>query len=196
MPFGLTLASATSLASTAGEWIERIFGGDAPSDTLELHQAAARAAVVYFAGVALIRLGKGRMLGRVTPIDVIVGFLLGSLLGRAITGQASFSATIAACATIVMAHWLLTLGAVKSHRFGNVFKGHAYQIVRNGEVDEAALRRSHLSQNDLLESLRMQGVDDVREVKAAWKERNGEISVIRLQQQPAASGLHMVGKPE
>ena len=37
----------------------------------------------------------------------------------------------------------------------------------------------HISPHDLIEELRLNGVNDISEVKQAYKERNGEISVIK-----------------
>ena len=81
-----------------GVALQFVFGGDypPPGDGLKFHQAAARAVVVYLAGLAIIRLGKSRSIGRITPLDALLGFVLGSLLGRGITGHASISGTMAA----------------------------------------------------------------------------------------------------
>jgi uncharacterized membrane protein YcaP (DUF421 family) len=41
------------------------------------------------------------------------------------------------------------------------------------------MRHSHVSEHDLFEGLRLHGVERLEDVKLAYKERNGEISVIR-----------------
>src|SRR5215212_3593674 len=94
-----------------------IFGGDVPEQPLALHQVAARAVVIYLIGIVIVRLGKSRLISRVTAIDVLLGFILGSLLSRGITGHASISGTALSSADIVFVHWLLTLGACRSHSF-------------------------------------------------------------------------------
>src|SRR5207237_10880577 len=105
------------------EFLSTVFGGDYPREHLELHQIAARAAVVYLAGVIVVRIGKSRLISRTTSLDVILGFILGSLLSRGITGHASLSGTILASTIIVVVHWLLTALACRSHSFGVLFKG-------------------------------------------------------------------------
>jgi len=52
-------------------------------------------------------------------------------------------------------------------------------VVEEGRVLERNMRHSHISREDLMESLRLRGVERVEDVKCAYKERNGEISVIR-----------------
>src|SRR4051812_49251987 len=77
-----------------------VFGGDFPDDPPKVHQVMARAVLVYLAGLAIIRLGKSRSVGRMTPLDVLLGFVLGSLLSRGITGHASISGTVASSAIL------------------------------------------------------------------------------------------------
>src|SRR5258705_4546048 len=78
-----------SALQQVGETLHYVFGGDFPDDPIKIHQVIARAVVVYLVGLAIIRIGKSRSIGRITPLDVILGFVLGSLLSRRITGHAS-----------------------------------------------------------------------------------------------------------
>ena len=173
------------------EWLETvsqtarmIFGGDAPGDSLAMHQAAARACVVYVIGVLVVRIGKSRLIGRSTALDVILGFILGSTLSRGITGHASMSDTAAASITLVALHWLLTAIACNSRLVGKIFKGNTPILVENGVMFEDNMRRSNISENDLRQFLRLRGIEHLAEVKAAHKERNGEISVIKAASEP------------
>jgi uncharacterized membrane protein YcaP (DUF421 family) len=50
--------------------------------------------------------------------------------------------------------------------------------VKDGQILPKPMRHSHISDHDLTEQMRLRGVDDVSQVRAAYKERNGEISVI------------------
>lgn len=161
-------------------WLELIFGGDVPQQPLELYQVAARAVLVYLVGLVVVRIGKSRLVGRMTALDVIVGFILGSLLSRGITGQASISATAVASAAVVASHWALTWLTCQSHALGVIFKGDAILLVENGQPLLEALRKTHISENELKEGLRLAGVDDIRQVRQAYRERNGEISVLKF----------------
>ncbi len=159
--------------------LEQIFGGDFPTDHLQAYQVAARAVVVYIIGVAVVRIGKSRLISRLTSLDVILGFILGSLLSRGITGHASISGTAVASAVLVAMHWLFTRLACRWHAFGALIKGHIRPLIIDGELQRDAMRQSNLSDHDVMEELRLQGVEDLRDVHRAYKERNGEISVIK-----------------
>ena len=160
------------------------FGGDFPDDPLLLHQAMARGVFIYLVVLAIIRLGKSRSIGRITPLDVLLGFILGSLVSRGITGHASLSGTAAASAALVAVHWLLTLMACQWHWFGNLVKGRADLIVENGQPLFGAMLHHHISNHDLDEFLRNKGVDDLSKVHLAYKERNGEVSVLTKREPP------------
>ncbi|MBC7856225.1 MAG: DUF421 domain-containing protein [Pirellulaceae bacterium] len=177
-------ASAWSLFESLGSLVQEVFGGDQPAEPLRLHQIACRAAAVFFIGLALVRIGKTRLIGRVTGLDVLIGFLLGSILSRGITGQASISGTAIASATIVLLHWILTAIATRSHRFGIVIKGRSKVLVKDGAIDESAMLYSHISPNDLDEALHIRGLETVEQVRRAYQERNGEISVIKRKEPP------------
>jgi uncharacterized membrane protein YcaP (DUF421 family) len=169
---------STHVLRTLQNGLFEVFGGDYPVEELQLHQIAARAAVVFIVGLAIVRIGKSRLIGRVTAIDILLGFVLGSLLSRGITGHASISGTAVASATIVMMHWVLTALAYRSHRIGTLIKGHCTLLVKDGTVDERAMLSSHISRHDLEESLHIKGLETVEQVHLAFKERNGEISII------------------
>lgn len=160
-------------------FLEWLFGGDIPQQPLAMHQVAMRAVVIYVIGIAILRLGKSRSISRVTAIDVLLGFILGSLLSRGITGHASISATTISSAAIVATHYVLTWLSLHSTWLETQLKGHDVVIVEQGEIVQANMNAAHLTRSDLLEQLRLQGVADVTEVKHARKERSGEISVIK-----------------
>jgi uncharacterized membrane protein YcaP (DUF421 family) len=161
------------------ETFDFIFGGDVPKQPLLLHQCAARAIAVYLIGIALLRIGKSRIISRVTTVDVLLGFILGSLLSRGITGHASISGTAASSAAIVAAHYAVTLTTRQGGWWETLIKGHSRTLVENGQIVDDNLRKSNLSQEDLWEELRLSGVDSLQKVKSARKERNGQVSVVK-----------------
>jgi uncharacterized membrane protein YcaP (DUF421 family) len=171
--------------------MQSLFGGDEPQAPLQLHQIAARSALIFLMGLAVVRVGKNRMISRVTSFDVLFGFLMGSLLSRGVTGGASLSGTLIACGTIAAVHWLLGAMCFYWHTFGILVKGQETLLVRNHEVIPENLRRTHLSDHDLQEELRLQGVDDLQQVRLAYQERNGEVSVLKVKPSPAVLDIRV-----
>lgn len=155
------------------------FGGDAPEKPLLLSHVAARAALVYVLGLFLVRVGKSRFHGRPSAIDVVLGFILGSLLSRGITGSASISETFVASAVLIALHWVATAAACRSHRIGMLVKGHTKLLVADGHLMEENMLSSHISAHDINEAMHLAAnIDDLKQVKSAYKERSGQISIV------------------
>lgn len=165
-----------------GEIWETIRGalglGEEPKsfDTLEM---SLRAILIYLGGWAILRAGGNRFLGRETAFDIVLGFVLGSMLSRAINGSAPLFVTLAASALLVLLHQVLAWLTYHSHGFGLFLKGRAQTLIEDGQVVERNLRRHQISKGDLEEALRLNGrVADPSQVQEARFERNGDISVL------------------
>ena len=144
--------------------------------TLEM---SLRAILVYLAGWTILRAGGNRFLGRETAFDIVLGFVLGSTLSRAINGSAPLFVTLAVCALLVLVHQALAWLTARSRRLGVLMKGRPETLIRDGRVIEDSIRRHQLSPGDLEEALRLNGrVAHPEQVEEARYERNGEISVI------------------
>jgi uncharacterized membrane protein YcaP (DUF421 family) len=147
-------------------------------------QMALRAVVVYVVTVFVVRLGKKRFMGQGTAFDVILGIMLGSIVSRAITGNAPFFPALVAAGVLVAMHWLLSAVALRWHGFGVAFKGHERLLVRDGEIDWETMRKVHMSERDLWEDLRDKGVSRLEQVAEARLERSGKLSVLRARGEP------------
>jgi uncharacterized membrane protein YcaP (DUF421 family) len=174
-------------------------GLELKAEELNAGQAALRGILVFLAGLILVRLGHKRFLGKSTAFDLIVGIMLGAVLSRGITGNAPLAVSIAGGAALVAVHWLFAAAAFHSHRVGNLVKGRPRVLVRDGELEWRHMRRSHISEHDLVEALRSNAhVAGADEVKEARLERSGEISVLRRQHEPriiefdVGEGVHRV----
>lgn len=149
------------------------------ADRLEAWQMGLRAAVVYPLGIAFVRIAEKRFIGKFSAFDVIMGIMIGSILSRAITGSSPFFATLAAALVLVFMHYLFASLSYHLDWFGNLVKGSGRTLVIEGEIKWEAMRRSHISEKDLMGALRENGrLDDVSQVKLARLERSGNISII------------------
>lgn len=138
-----------------------------------------RCLVVYILGIALVRLGNKRFIGKMSAFDIILAIIIGSLLSRSITEKDLFLEILAACLLLILMHRLFSLAAAQSDFFGNWIKGHSRLIVEDGEILWDAMNKSNLSKKDLLETLRLNAkITEVEKVKMARLERNGDISFI------------------
>ncbi len=105
---------------------------DAPE--LTAWQMALRALIVYIAALAMVRLSDKRFIGKNTAFDVILGIVFGSVVSRAVTGNAPFFQTLVAGLVLVSLHWLFAACAFHSDFFGTLIKGHERTLVEDGKV--------------------------------------------------------------
>jgi len=142
-------------------------------------QIALRGVVVFVATVAMIRCGDRRFLSQKTAFDAVLGFILASMLARAVNGNSAFFPTLGGGFVLVLLHRLLASWSRRSHLVGYLVKGRHDVLIRDGQLDEAVAAGNQLSRRDVLEDLRLHGnVRDVDEVALAVYERNGQIRVV------------------
>jgi uncharacterized membrane protein YcaP (DUF421 family) len=165
------------------DWAIKVLGiGLEPKDLTVLH-VSLRGVVVFVAALIMVRIGDRRFLAKMNPLDVILGFILASMLARAVNGSSAFLPTIVGGFVLVLLHKAFAALAFHSHTFGRVVKGEEKLIIENGELCEATMRAHHISEKDLLEELRQEGnVSSPEHVERAWVERSGRISVVPLEE--------------
>jgi uncharacterized membrane protein YcaP (DUF421 family) len=159
--------------------IGRLLGLGRDVADVNVAQMALRTVAVYAVALLIIRLGSKRFLSKASAFDMVVAVMFGSIMSRAINGSAPFLPTLASGAVLVGAHWLLAALAYRLDWFGPVVKGSPVTLVRDGIVDQDAMRSAGVSTRDLEQALRAQGkVVDPSRVRLAVLERDGNISVL------------------
>jgi uncharacterized membrane protein YcaP (DUF421 family) len=161
-----------------------LLGSGVDAENLGAIQMGVRAALVYVVTVIIVRLGKKRFLGRATAFDVILGIMLGSIVSRAVTGNAPLLPALVAAAVLVLLHFVFSGIAMRWHGFGKAIKGSSMVMIRDGKVDGRAMGRAHMTEHDLREDLRAKSVSHIEQVAEARLERNGDLSVIKAEPPP------------
>ena len=126
--------------------LRRLLGPGSDAAALTFLQISLRGVVVFVAALVIVRCGDRRFLSQNTAFDAVLGFILASMLARAVTGTAAFFPTLGGSFVLVVLHRLLAYWSRRSHAFGLLIKGRSDIIVRDGALDEAAARRNRLSE--------------------------------------------------
>lgn len=74
--------------------LQEALGLDRNAQTLTAWQMSVRAVLVFMAAISMIRLGNKRFMGKSTTLDSMLGIVFGSVVSRAITGNAAFFPTL------------------------------------------------------------------------------------------------------
>ncbi len=149
---------------------------------MELHElgmTALRALGVYALMLVVIRLSGKRTIGNFTAFDLLVALMLGEIVDEIIYGDVTFLQGTVAIATIAIAQqgnaWL----SYYDHGMDRILEGAPSILVRDGAMQRKGMRKERMSEKDVMEELRLNGVEDIREVRLAIMENDGEVSVLR-----------------
>jgi len=161
-------------------FVETVLGLNVPPQDLTFWEISLRGIIVFIATLLMLRLGDKRFFSKRSAFDVVLGFILASMLARAVNGSSAFFPTIGGGFVLVFLHRLLAFLTRETHWFGNLIKGRAQLLIQNGQLDRVALKANNISEHDLFEDIRMNGnVGEIRNVKTAYYERNGQVSVVK-----------------
>jgi uncharacterized membrane protein YcaP (DUF421 family) len=140
---------------------------------------AGRTAVIYVLMLVVIRLLGKRTVGNLTSFDMLIALIMGDLAGTAIYGEVSLGSAAGAVATLALLHYANSWLASRRPRLGRLLEGRPTLIVEDGRFVRQGLRRERMSEEEALSELRVEGVDDLAEVREARVEPDGRISVLR-----------------
>ena len=139
---------------------------------------AVRAVVAYLYLLFMARVSGKRVIGQATPFDFIVALILGDMIDDALWAEVSMAKFAGGVGSIMLCDALTKLGAFHSRPFFHLVNGWSDVVVRDGKEDRPELRRQQLHENELTYLLRLEGIDDRKQVHLALIERGHELSVI------------------
>ena len=124
-------------------------------------------------------MGKGN-LAPTSAMDQVQNYVLGGIIGGVIysdsIGVFQFS--------LVLVLWTLLIFTLRFIRNNNqlvksLIDGKPVQVISNGKVKTAECMKNSITANDLMFKLRAAGIYEIKTVKRAVCEQNGQLSIIR-----------------
>ena len=156
--------------------LNAIFG---PDQGISWEQECARAVLIFFYGLLLVRIAGRRVFGRWSAIDIVVSIIIGSNLSRALTGTAPLWGTLAATTLLMALHFALAHAVVRSRWLSRLVEGGPIRLAEGGKADEQAMRRQGVSLADLHEALRDKGLEHVDQTRLINLEPSGNVTVLK-----------------
>jgi uncharacterized membrane protein YcaP (DUF421 family) len=151
-----------------------------------------RAAVVYlFVWLVLRALGK-RELGELTAFELVLLFVIGDLVQQSITQKdTSLTAAVLAISTIALLIVVQSFAVFRWKRLRPVIDGIPVVLVHDGKIIKPPLRRERMTEEDLAEAARAQGIADIGDVRFAILENDGKVSFITVDASRKLDERHM-----
>ena len=158
-----------------------------------------RTVILYFLIMAGLRIMGKRQIGELEPSELVLTMMISDL---ATVPMQDFGIPLLAgvipILTLLAISMLLSQISLRHLRFRAIVCGTPSVLIRNGELQQDAMRRNRYTLDELLEELRGQGISNIADVKYAVLENSGQLSVLpwAAQQPPTASQLGLEVKDD
>jgi uncharacterized membrane protein YcaP (DUF421 family) len=137
-----------------------------------------RPVIVYLILVVLLRLFGKRELAQLNPFDLVVLLSLSNTVQNAIIGEDnSVSGGIIGAFSLLTINWIVARVLFKSPRLTRLVEGSSTILIRDGKMDEKALKRESLTPDELMSAIHKQGFPQLHEVGLCQLEPNGNFYV-------------------
>jgi uncharacterized membrane protein YcaP (DUF421 family) len=142
-------------------------------------EVALRAAIIYGFVQLVFRIAGRKELGRWGTPEVALLFLVTVATRKSIVADdESLTTAMVALATIVVLDRILSALTSRSRRTADLVEGPVRQLVRAGKIDREEMSRARLSEDELLARVRERGKERLEDVKDAFLERSGNVTII------------------
>lgn len=156
--------------------------------------AFARTIILYFLIMIGLRLMGKRQIGELEPSELVLTMMISDL---ATVPMQDFGIPLLAgvipILTLLALSMLMSQLSLRNLRFRELVCGTPAVLIRDGNIQQAAMRKNRYTLDELLEELRGQGISSVEEVKYAVLENSGQLSVLpwTQRQPPSAAQLQL-----
>ncbi|XYJ08877.1 DUF421 domain-containing protein [Telluria sp. B2] len=141
-----------------------------------------RGTILYFTILVLMRFMPRRTGGELATMDLIFLLLIAEAASNAFGEYTSIFEGLVL--VLVLMGWNFIINAA-SYRFRFIEKlvsSPPIQVIRDGRMLRRNMRREFLTEEELMSSLRQQSIASVEEVKAAYIEGEGALTVVRFKE--------------
>ena len=160
-------------------------------------EIVARVAFVYVACIVLLRVSGRREMSELSQMDLLVMLLISETVSPALTGGDDSATGGAIAATTLLALYVLTgYLAFRFRRFERLAQGSAAVLIEDGRIRSDVLHRFRITDDDLRTTLHQHGILHMAEVKRAFVEPDGEITVIKKKDYEEAQPIIQRERPQ
>lgn len=138
-----------------------------------------RGTCVYFGVLVLFRAVLKRQLGSLGLGDVLLLVLVSEAVSPALSAEMqSLPNGLAAMAALLVWNYAMDWAAYRWPRFRRLLHPEPLPLVRDGRPVRENLECERITMDELLGQLRLNGIEDASQVRAAYIEGEGQVSVI------------------
>lgn len=163
--------------ATAFDFWRMFFGEEPPLFLLEI---AFRTVLIYTYTLVLIRWIGSRSIAQLSLVEFLLVIALGSAVGDAMFyPDVPLVHCMIVITVVVLLDKALSYVVARSPRLEDAIEGKSVEVVRDGLIRFRALRKLNFGHDELFEQLRLKEVVHLGQVRAAYLETNGMLSVFK-----------------
>ena len=153
-----------------------------------------RTVIVYLLIICALRLMGKKQLGELQPSELVTTIMVSNIATLSLEDSSTpMIVGIIPIFMIVCLDVFMSYIAMKNNRIRKAISGSPKVIVHNGQVDQRQLKELRYTVDDLIESMRTEGIFDIAQVQYAIVETTGEISFFQ-KEQPAKNPPELIVK--
>ncbi len=171
--------------------LQEIFFGDTTLTILV--EIVFRTLVMYVYLLVLLRTLGARGIGQLSPFEFAIIVALGSAVGDAMFYlDIPLIECLLVVTVVVLIQHVIVWASNRSDQIEEILEGKPYVLVENGILNTENLYKTALSHGELFMEMREAGAEQLGQVKYAYLEVNGHMSVFLLPEETVRPGLPIV----
>ena len=148
-----------------------------------------RTTIMYLYTLTVVRILGKRGLGHLSPFELVIIVALGSAVGDPMFyADVPLFHGIVVITVVVALQRLLQEVTERSPRVETLLESKARRLVTGGVLDEKALDREELTEKELFSALREREVENLGQVRLAYIEPSGVITVFKMEPDQSIQG--------
>lgn len=139
-----------------------------------------RGVIIYLFLMLVFRLSGKRTLAQTTPFELVLLLIISEVTQQALVGEDfSITTSLILIVTLIGSDLLFSFIKQQFKKLEKVTEGSPLIVVVNGKVLEKRMKKTRVSEDDILEAARnLHGLQRMEEIKYAVLEIDGSISII------------------
>ena len=151
-----------------------------------LLELVVRGSALYLGILILARLTLRRSIGKVAGMDMIFLLLLAEAAAHSMGDYDSVGDGVVLILVFIVLNFLINFVSYRVPFIEKLVSAPAIQVVKDGRMLRRNMRREFITDEELMSHLRQEGVEELREVKEAYVEEHGTVTVVRSKRDDAA----------
>lgn len=144
-----------------------------------LTDVAIRTGIIYVVIVLGLKLLGKKELSQISIVDLVFILLISNAVQNAMVGEnTSLEGGIIAAAVLLTINFIFRYINYRSSRFRAVIEGEPVLLIYEGKLIKKHLDQEKITLEELMAVLREHGVEEIKSVKLAMLEIDGNISVV------------------